>query len=804
MVVLGVLAALAGPATAAPPFSREFTISVLSSDPQQVSGGDALVQIDVPRNVPVHHVKVTRNGDDVTDRFDPGDDRTLVGLVDGLVDGTNELQVLANGQGRGRPTANLTLVNHPIGGPIFSGVQQQPFVCTTARASFDGRRLLGQPLVDNQDAFGIPVAAEDASGNYPSDGRGYPTTDAQIVGWSKDCAADTRIEYVYKTTGGEFRWLDDPTFLPADAASTTTLDGQTVPYVVRWERGTMNRFIYSVAMLAPVGEANAIAPDDSIWNGRLVLSMQGGVAIGRTQGTTSTGAMLLEPVLGLGYAVVNSTGLRTNTHYNLQLGGETALMLKEHFIEDHGVPDYTVGVGGSGGAIQQYVYGQNHPGLLDAAIPQYSYSDMITQTIHVGDCELLEHYFDVTNRDNPTWRDPETRQAIMGLNASNFPKNLSSGDIDQWNLLYTVYGFLGYQVMDRNPASPAPALTECRASWFGLTPLVLNPTFTNVSDLDKLAQGTEGVEWTHAGDLVNIYGVDGTGFARRPWDNVGVQYGLDAVGAGLITPAEFLELNAGIGGWKQSSEMVTEGFPFVGDFSPDNFDPWSSRQMNLSPDGGATPAQRTEGDLVAMRAAYESGLYFDGDIEIPVIDWRHYLEDDLDMHHSHQSFASRQRMRDFDGDASNQVIWFTDARPSTTFDQTPMAFEVIDEWMGNIKSHPERSVAENRPPAAVDSCFATNGDLIAAGEDVWDGVLDQSAPGVCTQQFEVYSSSRRQAGGPFRGGVFKCQLQSVGEAIGAGVYGSWTPSTTERARLEQIFPTGVCDFSRPDAGRPTG
>ena len=96
--------------------------------------------------------------------------------------------------------------------------------------------------------------------------------------------------------------------------------------------------------------------------------------------------------------MVTSSGLRTNTHYNLQLGGETALMLKEHFIEDHGVPLYTVGVGGSGGAIQQYVYAQNHPGLLDAAIPQYSYSDMITQTIHVGDCELLEHYFDTTDR----------------------------------------------------------------------------------------------------------------------------------------------------------------------------------------------------------------------------------------------------------------------------------------------------------------------------------------------------------------------------------------------------------------------
>jgi hypothetical protein len=33
------------------------------------------------------------------------------------------------------------------------------------------------------------------------------------------------------------------------------------------------------------------------------------------------------------------------------------------------------------------------------------------------------------------------------------------------------------------------------------------------------------------------------------------------------------------------------------------------------------------------------------------------------MHHSHQSFATRKRMLNHDGDASNQVIWFTDARP---------------------------------------------------------------------------------------------------------------------------------------------
>ena len=62
-----------------------------------------------------------------------------------------------------------------------------------------------------------------------------------------------------------------------------------------------------------------------------------------------------------------------------------------------------------------------------------------------------------------------------------------------------------------------------------------------------------------------------------------------------------------------------------------------------------------------------------GDIGIPLIDWRHYLEEGLDMRNSHQSFASRQQMLHVDADASNQVVWFTDARQSRESDPTPEA-----------------------------------------------------------------------------------------------------------------------------------
>jgi hypothetical protein len=159
-------------------------------------------------------------------------------------------------------------------------------------------------------------------------------------------------------------------------------------------------------------------------------------------------------------------------------------------------------------------------------------------------------------------------------------------------------------------------------------------------------------------------------------------------------------------------------------------------------------------------------------------------------------------MLDFDGDASNQVIWFTDARPSRQVDATPEALQVIDEWIANIRANPDLGVAGNKPELATDRCFRTDGTEIARGAHVWDGILDSGPKGACAQEFPLHSTSRIVAGGPLRGGVYKCALRSVDDAIANHLYGSWTPSATEVARLKQIFPTGVCDYGLPDAGRP--
>jgi hypothetical protein len=539
-----------------------------------------------------------------------------------------------------------------------------------------------------------------------------------------------------------------------------------------------------------------------------------------------------------------SSGTRTSTHYNLLLGGRTAVEAKDRFVERFGEPRYTVGIGGSGGGIQQYVYAQNHPDLLDGLIPQYSYPDMTTQTIHIGDCELLEHYMDVVDAGNPRWDDWDQRKLVEGLNSIE-------GFTSEWQA-----------------RTGATGSSECIEGWRGSTPLALNPTFgfapgmddvvplyladvlagrypEEFPDLGRLLRihedPSQWVEWTHWDDVREVYGIDpASGLARVPWDNVGVQYGLRAVATGQLTPDEFLDLNARIGSWKEPEEAVPESCALasaiggeelgllasvIGMCEGDDPDWWSARQMEFSSDA-AQPAPRRTADVEAIEAAYEQGLVFSGHLprEVPIIDARHYLEEQLDMHNAHQSFAVRERIRRAEGDIDNHAIWFLDARPEEDEQATSRLFErgfrVMDRWIRKIERHPTGDVGESRPQQADDSCWHTDGRRIARGEDVWSGAteliesglgawtveapgdVDGVPVGECAAAFPLHSTSRIVAGGPVTGDVYKCRTQPVAEAIATGHYGQWTPTPEQRTQLEAIFPEGVCDYSVPGVGHP--
>src|SRR3954451_13013383 len=97
----GAVAADAAPGT---------TIDVLSNRADLISGGDALVAVNLPAGTDPTGVKVTLGGSDVTSEFALRPNGRYEGLVTGLTDGTNTLTAhLADGSG-----AQITITNHPI------------------------------------------------------------------------------------------------------------------------------------------------------------------------------------------------------------------------------------------------------------------------------------------------------------------------------------------------------------------------------------------------------------------------------------------------------------------------------------------------------------------------------------------------------------------------------------------------------------------------------------------------------------------------------------------------------------------
>src|ERR1051325_4631014 len=193
-------------------------VQVLSSMPQLVSGGDALVKITGASAAPTVTVGTT----DVSTVFKGDATKGFVGLVTGLKDGDNTVTVKA-----GTDTANVTLVNHPINGVLFAGPKQQPFLCET-----EGLKL---------------GKAKDA-----------------------DCAADTVVEYKYlpktdaclkpgATVPCAWSAFDPKGTRPADIADTA-VGSNRVPQIVRIERGVINRAGYVVTMLYDPATGDAGLP----------------------------------------------------------------------------------------------------------------------------------------------------------------------------------------------------------------------------------------------------------------------------------------------------------------------------------------------------------------------------------------------------------------------------------------------------------------------------------------------------------------------------------------------------------------
>ncbi|HEV3197867.1 MAG TPA: DUF6351 family protein [Bryobacteraceae bacterium] len=660
-------------AVAAP---ASLTVASLSSRPEFVSGGDVLLEVKTA--VPSQKVQVKVNGRDVSAAFHRDLSRgSLVGLVDGLRSGANTVTAKA-----GSENAHLELTNHPITGPILSGEHLKPFVCNTEESG------LGKPL-------------------------------------DADCSAAPRIEYFYRSTSdaSTLKPLPDPAGpRPADLAQTTTTSGQTVPYIVRMESGTINRAIFHIAILDdPARAGTSPWTPGPAWNRRIVYTFGGGCGTNYNQGKSPASAGFFNPALSRGFAHITSSQNVLQQHCNDNLSGEALMMIKEYFIKHYGVPAWTMGFGGSGGSIQQLLIGQNFPGLLDGLLPSLTFPDSVSISPDVNECRLLVSYF---KRDPNTWtKDKET--AVEGY---------SAGTCAAW---------------DRSFAN---TIVAANTKGCGIAPeLTYDPV--------KNPKGARCTIWD---TNVATYGRDpATGFARTPMDNIGVQYGLKALNDGVIGKQEFLDLNRNIGGFDR------DGIP---------------------------RSQRSSGDPEAIRLAYAAGRIDQGGgglASVPILHFRSYNDAMGDIHDHVRDFVMRERLRKANGRADNQVIWvYPNGNRPLAANVVGTAIDIMSQWLDTLAQ--DRSgapaadkVAYAKPAAAVDGCWANDGSRI-------DEPATLDGPGKCNGLYPAHLTPRLVAGAPLTDDVMKCQLKPVDPRDYKAPF-----TAPELAELSQVFPGGVCDYSKP-------
>ncbi len=451
--------------------SAAITMEVVSSRPDMVTGEEALVLVTVREGDPTG-LTIRRDGDFVSVQPALVPNQRFA-LVDGLTPGEHRLEASA-----GIERAELTVTAYPRTGPVFSGPHEEPFACST-----------------DEFALGAPL--------------------------DEDCSAPTIVAYFAKGGGGAFDLIENPEVPPAGTPMTTTTDGVSVPFVIRMEAGTIDRAIYWNATLHQPGLSQPRPwARPSTWNGKLVSVFGGGCGPGYAQGDPMYGSGLND-LVGLGYAMMSSSLNVLGQNCNDVLSAEALMMTKERFIETFGVPMWTMGFGGSGGAIQQHMIADNYPGLLDGLLPLISYPDIWSILGDAMDCSLLDRYFEA---NAGLWPDAEERRAVTGF--------ASPDTCDGW---VAIVGGLF------DPTEQCDARLPPDQVWSASNP--------------------EGARCTIHDHNVNVFGRNEMGLARRAWSNEGVQYGLGAFESGAITAEQFVHLNETIGSFGPDGEPVAARDP---------------------------------------------------------------------------------------------------------------------------------------------------------------------------------------------------------------------------------------------------
>jgi hypothetical protein len=595
--------------------------------------------------------------------------------------------------GRG---AVLTITNHPIGGPVFAGPQIQPWTCQA------GARDSQCDVAPRYEYFywpaGVPVSDTEGSGQA-------------LAASSTTGAAPT----------SSFRPYDPNNPPPASAiATTTTTEGVSVPLIVRRETGYIDRDQYTIAALWQPGKPWRPWKPQQQFNRRLVITH--GFSCDTEYHTGTAPGVLDARALGGGFILMSNALDHAGHNCNILTQAESLVMTKQYLIDHYGPVRWTIGSGCSGGSLAQQQIANAYPGIYQGITPACSFTDAWSSAI-----EYIEYFFGLKYFEDPSrWDRGEVWTPLQ-----------ISAVIDHPN----VGNPLTFTTVIPNSGNPSRSCPGVPAS-----------------QVYSAQSNPHGVRCTLQDYMVNLFGRrPQDGFANRPGDNVGVQYGLKALRDGAISPAQFVDINTHIGG--------------------------ADIDLNIT-------QARTTADSIGLVRAYRSGAVDEANNlnRVAIIDLRG--PDPGFFHDVYRTYAMRARlMRDF-GTAANQVLWRGQAPILGDSSYTDQSIFAMDAWLARVAADRRRvplarKIIHDKPPSLTDRCTDGNGHDVPAQ--------------VCDQTVVPYGAPRIGAGGPLADDTWKCQLKPM-------VRSDYPVSFTDEQwrRLQQAFPTGVCDWSKPGVGqRPT-
>jgi hypothetical protein len=745
-----------------------FQLSTPNNRADLVSDDDVMIAISASAGGNFNGLSVDVDGRNVTGAFALSGSQ-MVGLVTGLVSGNNVITA----RGTNMTGARITVTNAPRSGPVLSGAQINPYYCAqpTPRAYVNGSAT---PAVVASGLAGAP----DATCNISTEFKLYYRTTAACSltlpdpVWTISPTATTVPAQPTAAANVCFKPYTAGAARPADMAQTTTDAGRTVDYIVRVERGVINRGIYDiVALFDPATGWTAAAPQPQ-WNGKVFFSFGASTGQPRRQVRPANIWPAQEDPLRRGYIIAMNSMTDSSRNSNRVMMSETVMMMKEHIADTYGSIRFAIGTGCSGGSINSNTTASIMPGLLDGLITACTYPDSESTALEVADCVVLVEAYQKPAMVS-VWSNLGLSQAQINARKAAINGHVDPTACHAW---YNSFGSNGQPgvyfqrgVLDNNTGAVVQSATATN-----------NCELPNLAVYDPANRATtstlprcDGWSWGES-----LWGKPaGAVEPRNPRDNVGVQYGLKALNDGVITPEEFVTLNEIVGGSDSDSQ-----------FSP----------------------ARTIADSQALVTAYRSGMVMSGRnlARVPIIDTRGWddsllaantppgLSSPGGIHHIWYSFALRDRLvADSDShNAGNQAMWrYTRPSLGPSAAMSLEALSTMDTWLTAVKADTssatlEQKVRTTRPASSVDFCYLSN-----------DAAQTNRVTNFATCDADVFLkpslSPRQVAGGPRAENILKCQLKP----LVASDYP--TLSGAQVARLQAVFPGGVCDWSKPGVGQ---